>query len=118
MEQFTKKQRRAIYLKLAKIFEEASTKMFGQTQEKFIYKRLTSMYLCSCLRRESVDAYRSTDLECDFPEFMLFEPTEEEKRLLEGDSICGSCSAWWDVNVEGVFEKKAIVLYLCAEMCK
>ena len=123
MKPLNKKKRREIYLKLAEIFEEASTKNSLNDKETFLYLNVNSFFVCTCLRyalRENDEPIIWDDdiLLSNFPEFMLFKPTDEEKLLLEDNNFHGGHSAWWDIKASDVYEKKTIALYLCVEMCE
>lgn len=119
MKKLNKRQRKEIYLRLAEQFEKAITEKGFAIMFLYNQRFGGSPYLCSCFQNilREFDVY-NVKLSDWFPEFALFEPTEEEKLELEGAEICGGCSAWWDVSKPDVNEKKALALYFCAAMCE
>ena len=119
-ELISKKERRKIYLALAKRFEEADIlyNNIGQiTAFSFIYAGSGSAFVCNCLYHVCQEKKIVVNELVVFPEFGLFKPTQDEIFELEGFES-RDISAWWDVENRDVFGKKATALYFCSEMCK
>ena len=109
----TKNERRKIYRRLGAAFEEAETKGTRDEKVNFLYATISNQYICIALGYALKEQGEVMDL---FPEFALFHPSFGEI-IEEGlDFINGG--AWFSSYEEGVFYRKAMLLYFCAEMCK
>jgi hypothetical protein len=127
MKKLTLKQRRRIYLKLAKVFETAKEKtptlitLLNGEDFHLVYNSLGSYFVCNILEAELIRVLKLRSvsrkrLMKNFPEFFLHTP-----------EITYKDGSWWLIdifqvggeNAEGgnVWDEKAMVLYLCAAMC-
>lgn len=108
-----KKNRRAIYLKIANVFEEASYIADRDQRMSFVQTKLSSLYICFIMSRLEGIFVPNFLVPVVFKELGLLAPTDEEK---EEEGINYGCSAWWNIDHADVCERKATALYLCAAM--
>jgi hypothetical protein len=107
MEQFTKKQRRDIYLYAAELISDN------------FWSASNLWFSCGALCKAADGRERiSYDLVNKFPEFLMFQPVPDDK-----EGLTGKDNVWWSyhdgkTSEYDTQEARRIALLLCAEICK